>query len=361
MNQEYLDKIIRQAVYLEGLKAGEAENFKKVAKAVDEYLSDNAYNIEISTLSIAKLNELLAKLDKGISKIYSGYTQSLLTTIKEVYSHSYQLEARTLASSFEGVAMIGSAGTTPAAITNEPPSPKSSPTKTPIVLDNKAVLLNDLLEDFTQNESKAVIDTLRASHFNGDSVPEMIKKIRGTKANNYKDGLLDTSRRRAEALARTGIQHAAITARQEFGNANSDIIESKQFISVLDSRTSKQCQAIDHRIVPLDSPLNPPFHINCRTSVVFILKKEFRGDESGNKRRAGKERIDAKMSYYDWLLTQSKEFQDDVLGKTRAKLLRDGGLSAEQFAKLSLDKNFNPLTLKQMKAKNPLIFEKAGL
>lgn len=121
------------------------------------------------------------------------------------------------------------------------------------------------------------------------------------------------------------------------------------------------CQAIDHRIVPLDSPLNPPFHVNCRTSVVFILKKEFRGDQSGSKRRAGKERIDAKMSYYDWLLTQSKEFQDDVLGKTRAKLLRDGGLSAEQFAKLSLDKNFNPLTLKQMKAKNPLIFEKAGL
>lgn len=350
MNQEYLDKIIRQAVYLEGLKAGEAENFKKVAKAVDEYLSNNAYNIDIATLSIDKLNELLAILEKGLSEVYSEYTEDLLTTIKEVYSHSYQLEARTIASSFEGVAVIGSAGTAPAAAV-----------LAPIVLDNKAVLLDDLLADFTKNESKAVIDTLRASHFNGDSVPEMIKKIRGTKANNYKDGLLDTSRRHAEALARTGIQHAAVTARQEFGNANSDIIESKQFISVLDSRTSKQCQAIDHRIVPLDSPLNPPFHVNCRTSVVFILKKEFRGDQSGSKRRAGKERIDAKMSYYDWLLTQSKEFQDDVLGKTRAKLLRDGGLSAEQFAKLSLDKNFNPLTLKQMKAKNPLIFEKAGL
>lgn len=350
MNQEYLDKIIRQAVYLEGLKAGEAENFKKVAKAVDDYLSNNAYNIDIATLSIDKLNELLAKLENGLSEVYSEYTEDLLTTIKEVYSHSYHLEARTLASSFEGVSVIGSASVTPAAAI-----------VAPIILDNKAVLLDDLLADFTKNESKAVIDTLRASHFNGDSVPEMIKKIRGTKANNYKDGLLDTSRRHAEALARTGIQHAAVTARQEFGNDNSDIIESKQFISVLDSRTSKQCQAIDHRIVPLDSPLNPPFHVNCRTSVVFILKKEFRGDESGSKRRAGKERIDAKMSYYDWLLTQSEEFQNDVLGKTRAKLLRDGGLSAEQFAKLSLDKNFNPLTLKQMKAKNPLIFEKAGL
>ena len=350
MNQEYLDKIIRQAVYLEGLKAGEAENFKKVAKLVDEYLSNNAYNIDIATLSIDKLNELLAKLESGLSEVYSEYTEDLLTTIQEVYSHSYQMEARTLASSFEGVAVIGSASVSPAAAV-----------LAPIVLDNKAVLLDDLLADFTKNESKAVIDTLRASHFNGDSVPEMIKKIRGTKANNYKDGLLDTSRRHAEALARTGIQHAAVTARQEFGNANSDIIEAKQFISVLDSRTSKQCQAIDHRIVPLDSPLNPPFHVNCRTSVVFILKKEFRGDQSGSKRRAGKERIDAKMSYYDWLLTQSKEFQDDVLGKTRAKLLRDGGLFAEQFAKLSLDKNFNPLTLKQMKAKNPLIFEKAGL
>lgn len=350
MSKAYLDKVIRQAVYLEGLKAGEAENFKQVAKEIDDYLSNNAYNIDIATLSIAELNKLLAKLEKGVSSIYGSYTQSLVTTIKEVYSHSYHTEARTLASSFEGVAMIGSASITPAAAI-----------ATPIVLDDKAVMLNDLLDKFTENESKAVIDTLRASHFNGDSVPEMIKKIRGSKANNYKDGLIDTSRRHAEALARTGIQHAAVTARQAFGNDNSDIIESKQFISVLDSRTSKQCQAIDHRIVPLDSPLNPPFHVNCRTSVVFILKKEFRGDESGSKRRAGKERIDAKMSYYDWLLTQSEEFQNDVLGVTRAKLLRDGGLSPEQFAKLSLDKNFNPLTLKQMKDKNPLIFEKAGL
>jgi len=34
--------------------------------------------------------------------------------------------------------------------------------------------------------------------------------------------------------------------------------------------------------------------------------------------------VPADMTYYEWLKTQPKEFQDDVLGKTRGKLFREG-------------------------------------
>lgn len=67
------------------------------------------------------------------------------------------------------------------------------------------------------------------------------------------------------------------------------------------------------------------------------------------------------LSYYDWLKAQPKAFQDDAIGPARGKLFRDGGLSSKQFAKMSLDRNFEPLTLDEMKAKRPNVFEEAGL
>jgi len=49
------------------------------------------------------------------------------------------------------------------------------------------------------------------------------------------------------------------------------------------------------------------------------------------------------------------------LGPVRGKLFRDGGLTAERFAALQLDKNFKPLALDQLKELEPLAFERARL
>lgn len=42
-------------------------------------------------------------------------------------------------------------------------------------------------------------------------------------------------------------------------------------------------------------------------------------------------RVPAKMTYQEWLTTQPATFQDDVLGKTRGKLFRKGGLTLDKF------------------------------
>jgi hypothetical protein len=67
------------------------------------------------------------------------------------------------------------------------------------------------------------------------------------------------------------------------------------------------------------------------------------------------------MSYYDWLKTQDREFVADAIGKTRAQLFLDGGLSADQFAKLNLGRNFEPLTLVEMRERDAAAFKRAGL
>jgi hypothetical protein len=85
------------------------------------------------------------------------------------------------------------------------------------------------------------------------------------------------------------------------------------------------------------------------------------GATQSSKGSDGPKQVSADLTYYEWLKSQSKAFQDEALGPTRAKLFRDGGLSAERFAQLQLDRQFKPITLAKLKELEPLAFERAGI
>ncbi|WVM87989.1 hypothetical protein UMZ34_16725 [Halopseudomonas pachastrellae] len=63
------------------------------------------------------------------------------------------------------------------------------------------------------------------------------------------------------------------------------------------------------------------------------------------------------MSYGDWLKTQSAERQDEVLGPTRGKLFREGGLTLDRFYN---DRGLY-LDLDQLRERDARAFEKAGI
>lgn len=102
----------------------------------------------------------------------------------------------------------------------------------------------------------------------------------------------------------------------------------------------------------------------CRSTVVAVTRFSAVFAESATRASvgdAGAQQVRADLSYYDWLRQQPAAFQDKAIGPVRAKLFREGGLSVERFAELQLDRNFSPLTLKKMKALEPLAFERAGI
>jgi hypothetical protein len=100
---------------------------------------------------------------------------------------------------------------------------------------------------------------------------------------------------------------------------------------------------------------------NCRSRTIPILDEKYRWLSKGRTRSAVGGPVSSQTSYYDWLKRQDDETVKDVLGRDRAKLFLDGGLTNEQFRKLQFDKSFMPLTLKGMKSKQPEAFKKAGL
>ncbi len=86
-----------------------------------------------------------------------------------------------------------------------------------------------------------------------------------------------------------------------------------------------------------------------------------KGAKRPSKGESGTKQVNAETTYYSWLKTQPASFQDDILGPTKGKLFRNGGLDSTQFAKLELNKNYKPRTIEQMKIEAPEAFKKANL
>jgi hypothetical protein len=67
--------------------------------------------------------------------------------------------------------------------------------------------------------------------------------------------------------------------------------------------------------------------------------------------------VAATKTYQDWLKVQPKEFQDSVLGRTKAILFRKGGLTLDKF----VNRAGNELTIEQLRKAHADAFDRAGL
>lgn len=275
-------------------------------------------------------------------------------------------------------------------------------------------LLGEWFQGLEVADRQRLEQAVRLGLAQGENLDTIVRRVVGTRANNYKDGAMTISRRNAEAVVRTAINHTSNVAREEVWSRNADILVGLRVTATLDGRTSAVCRARDGQYAPVGSnPLppgveqlsppgaRPPFHINCRTTMVPILggeqilgeratvkdtrtrktrEKDFRAEAreaAGDKwkdmseadRRKAVARIRDKWSrenighepeatnYNGWLKKQPAAFQDEVLGAAKGKLFRQGGLELNQY----VDRNGNELTLEQLRGRYPDAFDKAGL
>lgn len=220
--------------------------------------------------------------------------------------------------------------------------------------------------------AEQVNNLVKAGYINGATVGQISRTIK-----QFNDGL---AKQQANALARTGLQHYMQSARRAMAEANADIIAKEYPLVTFDNRTSQKCIGINTKYPNgwnyQDSPVGyPPYHMNCRTSIIYGLKGQ--GDprkgidkpaigsgdnyESGDRyvgrksSRAGEfevEQVPSDMSFGTWLKKQDRDFVEDVLGKGKANAFLSGKISLERMS----DAWGNPLTLQQLKERYPDAF-----
>lgn len=200
----------------------------------------------------------------------------------------------------------------------------------------QGVLLREALSGVEAATAKRVRDAIRIGYIEGEPIDRIVRRIRGTRAAGYADGLLDWSRRDIAAVARTAVAHTANVARQETYKANDDIIEKWLFVATLDNRTSIGCASLNGKTFPVGKGPMPPRHYNCRSTSIPLLpgqEKLFGTRASVDYRddRPTGRQVDANMSFSTWLRGQGAEVQDEVLGPTRGRLFRSNRIEVDRF------------------------------
>lgn len=346
----------RHQVFLERLKTQQAVDFASVLPKLSDAIIQTVAALEVGTLDALtrrELRELLTGLEEKQRELIKKATDRLLENMRELSGYETEFEHRMLQ------AAMGSGGLK---VNLALPSLTTSWNN---VTGNPLSAVGNLLEPFIggwgERQVAGVNQAVMRAWGEGRTISQLMRDIRGTKSLGYKDGLVDASRRQAEAVARTATQHVSQQSRETVWNANKDLVEGYIFVATLDGKTTQQCRSLDGREFLLGKGPVPPVHVNCRSTTIPKLPKEFDFLDKGATRSSKDGYVPAGQSYYDWLKGQPASFQKETLGEARAKLFREGGLSADKFAALNLGRNFQPLSLAEMRAKEPQLFEELGI
>lgn len=259
-------------------------------------------------------------------------------------------------------------------------------------------VLKQWADKMTSDDIAHIHKSIQTGMTLGQTTPQIIKDIIGSASAKGMDGVTQITRNNLDALVRTATNHVANSAQREFLSQNSDVIgDMDVYISVLDSRTTDGCKALDHKQFKRGTGPQPPLHFRCRgirlavvdalliserpanpTTEKLLLKEWAKENNLGSianrkdlpygtktkydKWAKGKIRemvgpVPSKVDYNTWLGKQSADYQQEVLGKAKAKLFRDGGLQLDKF----VDKNYQPLTLKELAKREAEAFRRAGL
>lgn len=227
----------------------------------------------------------------------------------------------------------------------------------------QGTLLREALAKLDDDKRKRIREAVRIGFVEGQTTDQIIRRLRGTKAQQYKDGIWQTDRLNADAVVRTAIAHTANVARQKVFEANAALVREWQFLATLDARTSATCRGLSGKTFPIGKGPQPPRHYRCRSVAVPVLVSAWealglsRSDMPEGTQASMDGQVPADLNYNDWLKGKSAAFQDEVLGPTRAALFRKGGITMDRF----VDRAGRELTLDQLREKYADAFERAGV
>ena len=304
--------------------------------------------LPVSQFTVERLDSLLASVRQINAAAYQKIRHDLQTELADLvaYEQGYQqqLFQNTLPVAFE-VATV----------------PVAQVVSSAMARPFQGRLLSEWMAGLEAEKAAKIRDAIRIGYVEGQTIQEMVTRLRGTKAKQYQDGILEITRRNAETIVRTAVSHTANHTRQKFAEANDDLVKGIKWISTLDGKTSPICQSRDGKVYPVDSGPRPPAHPNCRSSTSYVLKswkelgidlKEF--PEGTRASMSGQ--VPANVTYNEWLKGKSATFQNEVLGPTRAKLFREG-MPVDRFVNKAGDR----LTLDELRKRDAEYFRKAGI
>jgi SPP1 gp7 family putative phage head morphogenesis protein len=353
VNEQLRSEAVKHSVYLQRYSNNTARKMLKLMAAVDGDIVAQLQKLDAKIFAnpntIERLNGLLTSVRIINKDVYNQLYNALKDDLSHLSGHELDFQTGLLDKTLNipVVSIIPASAAVYAATVSQPFQGK---------------LLREWVDGMEAGAFDRLKSAIRIGVVEGETVEKIVQRVKGTRAMGYADGVLEISRRSAEALVRTAVSHTVNSARSQVYQANESIMKGVQWVSTLDGRTSAVCQSRDGTVYPVNSGPRPPAHINCRSSTCPVIKSwQELGinmkDLPEGTRASMNGQVSEKETYQTWLGKQSAAFQDDVLGPTKGKLFREGGVTLDRF----VDRNGASLTIDQLRAKEAPAFKRAGV
>lgn len=391
VNEEFLDAVIRHQIYLMRLSGGIRNEITTLLNNTEKDLAVNIRERLLNHKGIGTPSSV-RKL-----KALENYVRSVRLKAWEQIDDKWIEEITALA--VAEPTTIGAALKTvsPVLLNLSLPAPsllKALATENPF----EGRTLKEWSRGIREADIRRIMDQIKIGMVQGESSQAIARRVVGTARLNGVDGVTEITRRQAAAITRTAVNHIANAAKREFYKENKELFEGEIYVATLDSRTTPICRSLDGKIYEVGQGPIPPLHFNCRSLRVGVIDGKVLGErpskpvsEKGLLREYARDKklervprsrkdlpfghkgtfdnfsatrtrqltgqVPAKVTYQEWLSRQSKEFQEDVLGVTKAKLFRSGNLTLDKFVNRAGDE----LNLKELAVKHKDAFKAAGL
>ncbi len=332
--------------------------FKSLRKLEIELVAKIADSTK-ETLTVQRNRALLKETRRTIETKYAGIEEEHRTMLKDLGKYELEATAKIVNKQY-GVNLMA-VGVSEAVIDS--------------MLEANTVFgapLTSFWEQQSLSLQNKFATEMRAGIYAGETNDQLIQRVRGTKAGGFKDGIMESSRHGAEVVVRTSAQSILNDARMEVFKANEDVIDGVQAQVTLDLATTDICMARSGFAWDLegnpfpdtdtdeDFPGPPPWHPNCRSSLIPIVKslgtllddpkldkhleKELENiPEATQSSMHGQ--VAGNLTYEDWLSAQSKEDQLEALGPGKYELWKSDKISLRDL----IDQRGRPLSLKELR------------
>lgn len=346
VNETLQDRSIRHAILIQRYGTGVADRIVRLLNSADAEIVDKLAarlaaieerGLDVGKATMKRLEAMLAEVRSLNAAIYAQMREALTDEL---------VEFSTAEAGYQKAALDGAIGVSLETKLPAPARLVAIVTETPM----EGRLLASWFEGMESGRMDRIAQTVRLGMTQGEGTDAIVRRIKGTKAARYSDGVLDISRRSAQSIVRTSVNHVSNVAAQATWKANAHVVKGWQYLATLDSRTTITCAGLSGQVFPIGEGPIPPRHVNCR-SISVPVTRSFRelgvdADELPPGKRASMDgEVAGDTTMAKWLTAKGAAMQDNVLGPTRAKLFREGKLDLAQFIK----SDGTVLTLEQLR------------
>lgn len=313
--------------------------------AADRELLAKIADTDSKTFTGARLKRLLKEIRKMIDATYSELYEGIRDEAYTFAGNAADFGKKALASQLP-------LKWSPVAISKE--QLLAIVDDTPIAIGkDKRLLLEEIFTSMAANKEEAIRGALRLGMVQGETVDQMIRRLRGTRSEQYRDGVLEGSRRSMAGVVRSVVQHTNNQAVQRVYEKNQSVLNGWVYVATMDSRTCPVCFSKSGKQFDIGEGPFPILHVNCRCFQAPAIKSweelgfdglpEFPAFQRASKGGP----VDADISFNDWLKDQDHQTQVELLGPARAKLFADGKMKLDRFT----DSSGELYTLEELRAR----------